>query len=154
MKRTFIRSWTFPPRRIQCLKFKLFRVAAFIRLIKDKCTTMAFIHSHSRPVYDFACYRSESGICRKPITLFILISLMLLTSGCSSFYDAIRATPAPQTSFLPAQPKLKEMPPTFPFHKMWFNPSIDMNKYNKIMISKVNTGYVLDKIPWDRMNET
>ncbi len=115
---------------------------------------MAFIHSHSRPVYDFASYRSESGICRRSAALLILILLTVLTSGCNSFYDALRAEPAPQTSFLPAQPKLSEMPPTFPFRKMWINPAVDMNRYRKIMISKVSTEHVLAKIPWNRVNES
>jgi hypothetical protein len=37
---------------------------------------------------------------------------------------------------------------------MWFNPAVDMNRYRKIMIPKVNTEHVLAKIPWNRVNES
>lgn len=95
-----------------------------------------------------------SRIYRNYICLSNLILLLILSSGCNSFYDVLRATPAPQTSFLPSQPKLSEMPPTFPFRKMWFNPAIDINRYKQMVISKVRTEHVINKITWDRVSET
>ncbi|MCX6984174.1 MAG: hypothetical protein NT118_05385, partial [Lentisphaerae bacterium] len=46
-----------------------------------------------------------SRIYRNYICLSNLILLLILSSGCNSFYDVLMATPAPQTSFLPSQPK-------------------------------------------------
>ncbi|MFZ2657750.1 MAG: DUF3313 family protein [Victivallales bacterium] len=97
---------------------------------------------------------SKTGTCSKYIKMLVLVLPLILSSGCSSFYEVLRAAPARQTSFLPQRPKLCEMPPAFPFRKMWVNPAIDINRYRKMMISKVSTGHVISRDPWDRVNES
>ncbi|HCE45127.1 MAG TPA: hypothetical protein DET40_16420 [Lentisphaeria bacterium] len=97
---------------------------------------------------------SKAGICSKYTKMLVLVFLLSLSFGCNSYYHVLRAEPARQTSFLPQQPKLREMPPTFPFRRFWFNPAVDISKYSKMMISKVSTEHVISKNPWERVNES
>ncbi|MFZ2658436.1 MAG: hypothetical protein WAX69_26115 [Victivallales bacterium] len=49
-------------------------------------------------------------ICR-----ILLLNFALLSSGCSTMYDWMRADPAEQTKFIDGNCKLVEQSPDFPF---------------------------------------
>ncbi len=82
----------------------------------------------------------------------LLLSLLLLCSGCSTMYDWLRANPAPSTTFLEGTPKQEMQTPDFPFRMMWIDKSVDLSKYRKIIIPPVTTKFLMDYNMWEKMN--
>ncbi len=82
----------------------------------------------------------------------LIVSVMLIASGCSTMYDWLRADPAPETSFLDGTCKQVVQSPEFPFRKMWIDKDADLAKYKKVMIVPVNTKFLMSESAWDKMN--
>ena len=89
----------------------------------------------------------------KILLAIFFLSFILLLSGCQTTYDLLRADPAPQTKFLPKEPKLREMEATFPFRKMWMDKNADWKNYTKIMILPVSTRNLFEQSWWNMFNE-
>ncbi len=84
--------------------------------------------------------------------VFICIVLSSIV-GCQSTYDLLRADPAPKTSFLPNEPKMKEMPPTFPMRMFWIDENTDFSNYERIIVSPVDSSHTLALRGWSSFNE-
>ncbi len=78
--------------------------------------------------------------------------MLLLSSGCSTMYSWMRADPAPQTSFLDGNFKLVEQSPKFPFWMMWIDKTVDLKKYKKIMIPRVDINHLMEIPGWDNLD--
>ncbi len=73
--------------------------------------------------------------------------------GCSSTKEALRADPAPLTDFLPEHDKIATIQNAdCPVQRFWKDSSVKWSDYDKIIIMKVNTEYLLKQSWWGSMN--
>ncbi len=65
--------------------------------------------------------------------------------GCGS-----KATPAPDSGFLPEPERMSEQRRRFPFDRVWVDPEYDRERYGRIWIKPVNTDHLMDPDWYDR----
>ena len=79
----------------------------------------------------------------------IFISLLLATLASLSACSVLKASPAPDTGFLPNPERLSEMRERAPFHASWFlmdgRYAALKENYTKIHVRPIETGYLRDQ---------
>lgn len=79
----------------------------------------------------------------------LAIPLVITLAGCSALQSSsndVKATvvePAPDAGFI-QQPKRQTVHADLPFQKVWIKPGFDAAKYKEIIVSPVNTQYMLE----------
>ncbi len=107
--------------------------------------------SSSIPYYAGTRAAGYSAKANKISLIIFSMALILLTSGCSTMYDWMRADPPEQTKFIDGNCKMVVQSPDFPFRMMWLDKSVDIRQYKKIMLSKVNLNHLSDDYNyWDK----
>ena len=84
--------------------------------------------------------------------LMLMTPLLLILTGCTTFYEATRSDPPQLTAFLPDHKLLVKQSPEFPFYYFWEKNNIDWNKYDKVYVAPVNTDYLLKDTWWESVD--
>jgi hypothetical protein len=84
----------------------------------------------------------------KQLLLLCFFASPIFLTGCST----LKSDPAENSSFLKDSDKMTKQRERFPFHKAWVKSNINRKKYSEIMVSPVNTGYLIKNNGWSAMN--
>jgi hypothetical protein len=78
---------------------------------------------------------------------FVLLGAMFLSVplGC-------KTAPAPDTGFLQEPERMTPQRERFPFDRVWVKPGVQKEYYDYIVISPVNTQYLIDNTGWKAAN--
>ncbi len=90
--------------------------------------------------------KSELSRWRSLARVVFLLTLLILLAGCS----VLKASPAPDSGFLPHGDQLAPLEERSPFHGTWFADRIGFYKlkkeYSKLVVMPVDTSYLESKI--------
>lgn len=88
-----------------------------------------------------------------PALLSVLALSAILVSGCESAYKHLSAEPLPPTSFLPEPQRLVRQQASFPFNYLWYEKSLDWERFKKIKFDRVDLSHMLAASWWQNFNE-
>lgn len=82
---------------------------------------------------------------RSVLTWYKFVAAALVIAGC-------KTDPAPDSGFLADPEKMTAQRGRAPFDRAWVKPGFNKNFYNGLIISQVNTGYLLENTGWAAAN--
>lgn len=89
--------------------------------------------------------KAPNPYCRCVALSFALAPLLVLT--------ACKTKPAKDSGYLGAESgQMTEQRERFPFQRAWVKPGVDKNRYAAIMVSPVNTTYLMEATGWKAAN--
>jgi len=74
-----------------------------------------------------------------------MLAVALFLAGC-------KTDPAPDSGFLARPEMMREQRERAPFDRVWVKPGFNKNFYNGLLISQVNTDYLLENTGWAAAN--
>jgi hypothetical protein len=80
------------------------------------------------------------------ISTGLMLACIALVSGCKS------TKPAPDSGYLSSPYMMTEQRERFPFNRVWVKPGVNKDSYHAIIVSPVNTAYLMNNTGWKAAN--
>jgi len=84
-------------------------------------------------------------LCHTALSAFCIFT-MILVSGCKD------TEPAPNSGYLSGSSMMTTQRERFPFNRVWVKPGLSKESYRAIIISPVNTAYLMTNTGWAAAN--